>query len=208
MIAPHESINDEFLGLAALYSMKALDGSEAFEFETHLKSGCLLCQTEVANFERVAAQLGSAAQPASPPLKLREKLLSAVAADTISKKAPAPQSLHNLRVDARGLLVLFASQMKWQGAEDAIQTKELFADSTTHYSTFLLRAAPGTRFPGHRHVGTEEVYVLDGDFHVGDMALAPGDYCRAESGTIHQNLFTEHGCTLLVHASQLDEVFS
>ena len=63
----------------------------------------------------------------------------------------------------------------------------------------------GAYYPSHRHVGIEELFVLSGDLHVEGQTMHSGDYCRAESGTIHGETFTDGGCLFLLLASQETE---
>ena len=65
--------------------------------------------------------------------------------------------------------------------------------------------APGTSYPGHRHAGVEECYVLEGDLRVGDLVMRAGDYQRAAIGSVHGVQSTEGGCLLLVLMSDRDE---
>ena len=48
---------------------------------------------------------------------------------------------------------------------------------------------------------------MEGDLVVEGQKMKPGDYCRAETGTIHSESYTESGCLFFLKASQLDEIF-
>ena len=73
--------------------------------------------------------------------------------------------------------------------------------------TMLIRMAPGTAYPAHRHGGAEECYVLEGDLHVGDdIVMHAGDYQRAEAGSTHPVQSTRGGCLLLLTSSLRDEL--
>ena len=48
--------------------------------------------------------------------------------------------------------------------------------------------------------------MLSGDLHVEDQVMRTGDYCRADSGTIHGETFTDGGCLFLLMASQDNQV--
>jgi quercetin dioxygenase-like cupin family protein len=194
----HTAVNDEVRDQIILYSLNALDPAEAAEFEAHLKAGCDLCLSELQAFQKVTDQLSYSAPTAWPTPRVREQLIARIQEE--------PDNSSDQQVNRSGLLVLHSSQMDWEGADEAeIQTKDLFVDEARRSVTRVMRAPGGTHFPDHRHVQVEEVYVLEGDFHVGDQVLQPGDYCRAEPGTLHRRLFTEGGCTLLVRSSQHDE---
>jgi anti-sigma factor ChrR (cupin superfamily) len=195
----HTVVNDEVRDQIILYSLNALDPAEAAEFEVHLKAGCDLCLSELRAFQKVTDQLSYSAPTAWPTPRVREQLTARIEEE--------PGNSSDRQGDQSGLLVLHSSQLDWEGAGEAeIQTKILFRDKASRCVTRVMRAPGGTHFPDHRHVQVEEVYVLEGDVHVGDQVLQPGDYCRAEPGTLHRRLFTEAGCTLLVRSSQHDEL--
>ncbi len=84
--------------------------------------------------------------------------------------------------------------------------KSLHVDPATQYMTSLVRMAPGSKYPAHRHSGAEQCLVLEGDVRLGDVALAAGDYERAEAETIHGTIETKSGCLLLIISSQRDEI--
>jgi hypothetical protein len=49
----------------------------------------------------------------------------------------------------------------------------------------------GAHYPSHRHSEIEELFVLSGDLHVEGQIMGSGDYCRADSATIHGETFTD-----------------
>jgi anti-sigma factor ChrR (cupin superfamily) len=53
-------------------------------------------------------------------------------------------------------------------------------------ATVLIRMAPGASYPGHRHTGPEELFILQGGYrdHLGDHVA--GEYVRYEAGTAHR----------------------
>ena len=62
----------------------------------------------------------------------------------------------------------------------------------------LIEAAPGARFPEHRHNGDEECYVISGDVNTLGRRLGPGDFLHADEGMDHGELFTETGALVLL----------
>ena len=66
--------------------------------------------------------------------------------------------------------------------------------------------APGVSYPRHEHTSTEETLVLEGDLRCGDLILRPGDYQRAEAGSIHEEQHTEEGCLVLA-ISSISDIF-
>lgn len=68
----------------------------------------------------------------------------------------------------------------------------------------LVRLAPGTYYPPHRHAGVEELHLLQGELWIDDRKLYPGDYSRAEPGTSDRRVWSETGCTCLLITSDSD----
>jgi hypothetical protein len=56
-----------------------------------------------------------------------------------------------------------------------------------------------------RHAASEEVLVISGLASVGSFELRAGEYCRAESESVHDPVTTATGCTLFVCGSEHDE---
>ncbi len=209
MSEAHESLTEETAERVILYAVGALDAGATAEFEAHLKAGCAICEAELSSFQRVTERLSFSAPQVSPPPRVREKLLAQILAqEEFDTQFPSSGS-KDLRYDQSGLLILHSSRLAWESSGiGEIQTKELYFDPARKYATRLIGIPAGTHFPDHRHVEVEEVYVLEGDLHVGGHTLKAGDYCRAEPGTTHHEVFTVEGCLLLVHSSVLDEVIS
>jgi anti-sigma factor ChrR (cupin superfamily) len=103
----------------------------------------------------------------------------------MEKIKQVPQQKPGVRLERAGLLVVRAPEVPWQDTElPGMQWRPLsprFHDRTM--SVFRMKA--GCTFPGHRHEGPEELYMLSGTLLVEGMRLNPGDYCRAELGSTH-----------------------
>ena len=57
------------------------------------------------------------------------------------------------------------STIEWQATRHAgIFIHVLRRDAETHDATVLIRMQPGCRYPAHRHVGIEEVLILQGGY--------------------------------------------
>ncbi|WP_448106522.1 cupin domain-containing protein [Pseudomonas azerbaijanoccidentalis] len=69
-------------------------------------------------------------------------------------------------------------------------------------ATSLVRYAPGSRFPCHRHPGGEEILVLDGVFSDGTRDFPAGSYIRNPPGSMHQP-WSVHGALLFVKLGQM-----
>ncbi len=144
-----------------------------------------------------------APQPVRPPQELRGRLLERAASLQPHAVAVRPGVLF----EQGGLLVSRSAEMAWQpGGVAGLSSKLLFVDQERGYNTLLVRMEPGTRYPRHRHVGVEELYLLDGDLIVEGQTMRAGDYCRAEPASIHGESRTETGCLFVLRASPHDEL--
>jgi anti-sigma-K factor RskA len=78
--------HEEYLELAAIYALGALEGEDRARFETHLASGCEVCRDAVFDSEEVLADLALAAPSAKPPESLRERLFERVRQDSAPRR--------------------------------------------------------------------------------------------------------------------------
>lgn len=98
-----------------------------------------------------------------------------------------------------------ASEGAWRdGPTDGVAMKPIFSDPARQAYTSLVRMRPGTRLPRHRHLTTEQVYMIEGDGHVTGHVLGPGDYYQMPAGSVHEVSYTEGGCTFLLIASRVE----
>ncbi|MBI4482288.1 MAG: cupin domain-containing protein [Acidobacteria bacterium] len=92
---------------------------------------------------------------------------------------------------------LDARQMEWQPSKHAnVVFKTLRFDRASGSGTVLLRMAPGAEYPVHRHAGSEEVYVLEGEMTIEGTRYGPGMYLYSPPSSVH-GARTEQGCTFL-----------
>jgi quercetin dioxygenase-like cupin family protein len=189
---PGESVHE----LAPLYALDALDTHEKEAFEEHLRTGCEACARDLRSFEAVATAIGESVA-APPPAELRQKLMA-----RISGKPGIPGIL----LGQSGVLISRSHELAWKPMAEGIAYKPLFEDGVRRYNTCLVRMEAGARYPSHRHQEIEELFMLSGELNVENQVMRTGDYCRADSGTIHGETFTETGCLFLLLASQDNQV--
>jgi anti-sigma factor ChrR (cupin superfamily) len=70
----------------------------------------------------------------------------------------------------------------------------------------LVRLAPGTDYPPHRHAGVEELHLLHGDLMIDDKKLQAGDFIRAEAGSVDHRVWSATGCTCVLLMSTRDAI--
>ncbi len=68
----------------------------------------------------------------------------------------------------------------------------------------LVRLAPGTDYPAHRHAGVEELYMLDGELIVDEARFYPGDYRSGQPGSTDHRVWSQTGCTCVLITSTDD----
>ncbi len=212
MKSRHEQTTDEMQEWAALYALETLTPVERAEFEQHFSRVCAPCESTVRLFESVAGELGLAVEPVVPPVHLRQALL-----DSINEESPGKNTIElrtgtgtdggSVLFNDAGLLLTRSTAMSWQAsALPGVWTKPLFIDRARKYSTSVVRMDPGSVYPSHRHHDIEELYLLEGDLRVKGHVMQPGDYCRAEPGSIHGQVSTRSGALFVALASNQDEL--
>jgi len=189
------------------YGLGDLAAEESRAFERHLET-CPDCRREWERFPESVEPLLAAAPRAEPPAHLLDDLMARVRG-----KRPAeglsvqPWRRWSSNAPASGLLFVGAAESAWEPTSiPGIESRRLFADPASDRTTMLVRMAPGTAYPGHRHAGFEECYVLEGDLTVGERVMRTGDYQYAPPGTVHPVQSTEGGCVLLLSSSLSDEM--
>jgi len=195
-----QNSNEQMQELAALYALGALTQHEARAMEGYLAESRNGLAEELAAFETIAAHLALAAPEQSPPPRLRQDLLAAIAQETppvVKKETPlpiaSPQTLSQV-------FSLRANEGEWQEIGTGMLVKTLFVDSSRGIMTSLVRMLPGAALPPHRHIGDEQFYVLEGDCNVQGAQLGPGDFHYAKVGSIHESTYTVDGTTFLLIA--------
>jgi putative transcriptional regulator len=94
----------------------------------------------------------------------------------------------------------------WEEVAPGISCKILASDAVRDRVTMLVRLDPGVEYPPHRHAGTEELHLLDGELWIQDRKLFPGDYNRAEAGSQDTRVWSETGCTCVLITSPSDSL--
>lgn len=170
--------------LAASYALGAIGKRETQEFERLLKQDKEVFEAELQGFGKPISILGFSASPIIPPSSLKEQLFKQVRGKTkpIHKQSQYP-----------GFSIVRANEGEWEEIAKGVSLKHLFVDRERGYATALVRMDPGVGFPTHRHVETEECYVLEGDIQMGGQLFKEGDYVRAEEDSIHDGIYSEHG---------------
>jgi ChrR-like protein with cupin domain len=99
-----------------------------------------------------------------------------------------------------------AIKPEWEEAAPGISVKILATDAEKDRVSMLVRLAPGTDYPAHCHAGLEELHLIHGELMIDDKKLYPGDYIRANAGSVDHRVWSETGCTCVLMTSTKDAI--
>lgn len=155
------------------------------------------------NLRSVRAPAPPAKKPSTPTMTLPTPVPAAARSAPPSSSAGKPLRT----VISPGVTIVRPEAAQWQPHPtiSGATLKLLYRDPRAGIYTALLRLAPGAVFPRRRHAASEEVLLISGIATIGTFELRAGEYCRAESESIHAPITTSTGCTLFVCGSENDE---
>jgi ChrR Cupin-like domain len=178
--------------LVGLHALQALPSSDVPVVEAQL-AACADCRQEMKTLRPVIdAFVSWPTDVLRPSAALWDRIAQRIAAETGGAPlVPAPR---------RG------AEPEWTEVAPGISCKLLATDVATNRVSMLVRLAPGTDYPPHRHGGVEELYMLHGELIVDDEKFHPGDHRRAEPGTVDHRVWSETGCTCVLLTSFHDVI--
>lgn len=162
----------------AAFAAAVLDEGRSLVVATHL-STCSACRKASLAFESV----GGAALEAAEPLAMSGNAL-ARALDAISAESPAQAARRLANPDVPPTLSSYGlGSWRWIGPGIYWRPVDVPADQGTR--VFMLRAAPGTVLPDHRHTGVEWTCILQGAFRHQHGRYGEGDFDEADESVEH-----------------------
>jgi putative transcriptional regulator len=177
----------------AAFAAGTLDECRALVVATHL-SFCPQCCGVVEAFEQVGGALLEDAEPAPMDAGALERAMSELDQTKLARTAPVPEANRDL---PRPLSRYALGSWRWIGP--GVQWRPVNVTSPEGLRVFMLKAAPGTRLPRHKHTGTEWTCVFEGAFRHDIGRYGPGDFDEADE-TVEHNPIVEAGvpCICLV----------
>jgi anti-sigma factor ChrR (cupin superfamily) len=174
----------------SLHALGALPADEVSAVEAQI-AACAECRTELDALRPIIGSFVSwPTDVLRPPTPLWARVAQRIAAETGQPPAAPPPSR--------------PTQLEWEDVAPGISVKLLATDAERQRVSMLVRLAPGTDYPPHRHAGVEELYLLDGELMIDERKLHPGDHSRATAGTVDRRVRSETGCTCVLVTSPED----
>ena len=183
----------EHLDLVFLYALQTLPPREIAVAEAHI-SACADCQEEMKRLRPVIGSFVSwPTDVLRPSVSLWGRLAERIGEETGKEPVLPPSQLQ--------------AKSEWEEVAPGISCKLLATDTEKNRVSMLVRLAPGTDYPPHRHGGAEELYLLHGELMIDDKRLYPGDYNRNEADSTDHRVWSEAGCTCVLLTSTKDVLF-
>ncbi len=157
----------------AAYAAGTLDEARRLVVAMHL-SRCTACAGEVARFEAV----GGALLDRAPAVPLKAGALERVLRLVSDPAAPERAS------EADPLSGYALGPWRWVGP--GVRQRKVSVPEADGMKVFMLKAAPGTRLPHHRHAGYEWTCVLEGAFEHQFGRYGAGDFDEANETMEHK----------------------
>jgi quercetin dioxygenase-like cupin family protein len=175
-------MNDDNTVRAGEYVLGVLEAEERAAVERDAAGDAKLA-AEIAFWQERFTPLVDAGE-VEPPADLFGRIRAALASEA---------------TDLPGTLTVRAGEGDWRQIAAGVERKTLHRSQGR--VTYLVRAQPGARLPGHEHDDDEELFLLEGDLSMGALTLQPGDFHLARRGIHHPTATTARGCMLLVRAA-------
>jgi quercetin dioxygenase-like cupin family protein len=115
-----------------------------------------------------------------------------------NEKSPWEERLHGrLEPTPGGSVYVKPQDKEWRPSQfQGIDIKVLYENKAAGELTCLLRWAPGSTLPFHKHPEVEQSWVLEGSFSDHDGICRAGEYVYRHPGSMHETHSAE-GCILL-----------
>ena len=178
--------------LVILYALRTLPGIEVLGVEAQI-SACRDCRHEMETLRPIVdAFVAWPADVLRPTTSLWGRLAQRIAPESGGPAMSAPLERW--------------AEPEWKDAAPGITCKLLATDTDRNRVSMLVRLAAGTDYPSHRHAGGEELHLLHGELVIDDRKLSPGDYYRAEAGSVDRRVWSATGCTCVLITSLHDVI--
>jgi putative transcriptional regulator len=178
----------------AAFASATLDEARALVVAAHL-SGCAQCRDAVRAFESV----GGALLETIAPVDMTAGALDRAMAKLGRAEAAAPIRYDLATAEALPAPLSHYPMGPWRWLGRGIEWRAVDVPSDDAVRVFMLKAAPGTKLPKHRHTGTEWTCVFQGAFRHQLGRYGAGDFDEADESVEHDPVVEEgETCICLV----------
>ncbi len=191
----NQAWNEDAPVTALLALLGALDAGERQTFENRLREGDATAISAAREAEEIVLALADAVPECSPSPALRGRLF-----DTLAGELLAPSFIAERTAWLKSFLSN-AVALAWEPFAPGVEVKWLQKDTENRTYVALLKAVAGSAYPAHRHVGVEEILMLDGRLRLDDREYTDGEFVRAEPGSAHHSTEAMEDCTFIIHSS-------
>ena len=154
------------------FAAGTLDEPRSLVVSMHL-SRCPSCERNVGQYEAVGGALLDSASPVSLGPGAFETALRLIGQDRAALEAASdPLSRYSLG--------------PWRWVGPGVRQRSVSVPQTDGIKVFMLKAAPGTKLPHHKHTGYEWTCVLQGAFEHQFGRYGPGDFDEADETMEHK----------------------
>jgi putative transcriptional regulator len=162
----------------AAFAVGGLDAARRVVVATHLTT-CPACRRAASSFEHVGGVMLDGGEPVPMDSGALQRALAAIASDTRPDvKSPAKES------DLPSTLSPYAvGAWRWIGPGIYFRPVDVAPEKGARL--FMLKAAPGTVLPQHKHTGAEWTCLLQGAFRHEGGFYRPGDFDEADEEIEH-----------------------
>lgn len=157
----------------AAFASGTLDEARGLVVSMHL-SLCAACSRKMGGYEAIGGELLEQATPVSlEPGALRNVLR------LIDTNSAAPDKMPEEPLGRYQL-----GPWRWVGP--GVRQRSVSVPEVSNIKVFMLKAAPGTKLPHHKHTGYEWTCVLEGAFEHQFGRFGPGDFDEADETMEHK----------------------
>jgi putative transcriptional regulator len=170
----------------AAFASGTLEEARELVVSMHL-SLCTACSHKVGGYEAIGGELLEQA----PPVSLEPGALHNVLR-LIEKNSAAPDTAPEEPLGRYQL-----GPWRWVGP--GARQRSVSVPEVSNIKVFMLKAAPGTKLPHHKHTGYEWTCVLEGAFEHQLGRYGPGDFDEADETMEHKPTVCDgHPCICIV----------
>ncbi|WP_027058686.1 ChrR family anti-sigma-E factor [Mesorhizobium loti] len=173
----------------AAFASGTLDEARGLVVSMHL-SLCAACSRKVEGYEAIGGELLEQATPVSMEPGALGNVLRLIEENSAAPETRPKEPLDRYRLGP------------WRWVGPGVRQRSVSVPEVSNIKVFMLKAAPGTRLPHHKHTGYEWTCVLEGAFEHQFGRYGPGDFDEADETMEHKPTVCEGDPCICIVALQ------